>query len=337
MKKKAIALFSGGLDSILAVKLMQEQNIEIIGYNFRNFLSAEKSRNDEGVVTSGAKALNIPIKVIEADQSYLDLLMNPEHGYGKNYNPCIDCKIHIFSLAKKVMEEEGASFVFTGDVLGERPMSQTKSPMALIEKQAGLKGLVVRPLCAKLLEPTLPEIEGIIDREKMLDISGRSRKPQYELVKKYNVTEFPSPAGGCLLTEKSFSIRIKELLTTNPDSSITDVRMLRYGRHFRLATGDKVIVGRHQHDNENLLKLADKDNYIIMKADDIPGPIVILKRNVLPETIETASKITACYANGKENTVPVIFDDQCINVPYSQDNTLDKYTEFMIRHNKQKN
>lgn len=331
MKKKAIALFSGGLDSILAIKLMQEQDVEIIGLNFRNFLSAEKSNNDDSVVASGAKMLGIDLRIIDADQDYLDLLMNPKYGYGKNYNPCIDCKIHIFSLAKKLMQEEGASFVFTGDVLGERPMSQTKSPMQLIENQSGLKGLVVRPLCAKLLEPTLPEKEGIIDREQMLDISGRSRKPQYELVEKYSVEEFPSPAGGCLLTEKSFSIRIEELLTKNPESNITDVRMLRYGRHFRLENGDKVIVGRRQHDNEKLRELADDDNYIVLRAKEIPGPSVILKRNVSEETIQTGCEMTAAYAKHNNQDVAVYYDDKKVIVPFDETNTAEKYVPFMIR------
>lgn len=334
MKKKAIALFSGGLDSILAVKLMQEQDIEIIGFNFRNFLSAEKSRNDDGVVINGAKLLNIPIKIIDADQSYLDLLMKPKYGYGKNYNPCIDCKIHIFSKARELMEAEGASFVFSGDVLGERPMSQTKSPMQLIENQSGLKGLVVRPLCAKLLEPTLPEIEGIIDREKMMDISGRSRKPQYELVEKYSVTEFPSPAGGCLLTEKSFSIRIEELLTKNPDASITDVRMLRYGRHFRLENGDKVIVGRRQLDNEKLRELATDEEYIVLRAKEIPGPSVILKRKVSDATIKTACEMTAAYAKHNNQDVAVYYDENKVIVPFDSDNTTDRYVPFMIRQNR---
>lgn len=330
MKKKAIALFSGGLDSILAVKLMQEQDVEIIAFNFRNFLSAEKARNDESVVAEGAKALGIPLVIVEADKSYLDMLQNPEYGYGKNYNPCIDCKIHIFSKAKEIMEKEGASFVFTGDVLGERPMSQTQKPMGIIEKKSGLEGLIVRPLCGKVLPPTIPEKEGIINRELMKDITGRSRKPQYELVEKYKVEKFPSPAGGCLLTEKSFSVRIEELLTTNPDASVTDVRMLRYGRHFRLDTGDKVIIGRHQFDNEKLTELAD-ENYLTLHADDIPGPYVIIKKDVSAQTIETAAKMTAAYSNTDLKEVVINCGEKPITVAKDETNTIDTYRKYMIK------
>lgn len=330
MKKKAIALFSGGLDSILAVKLMQEQGIEIIGYNFRNFLSAEKSRNDDSVVAKGAEMLGIPMIIIPAKQDYIEMLQKPKYGYGKNYNPCVDCKIHIFSEARKLMEKEGASFVFTGDVLGERPMSQMIKPMRTIERESGLEGLVVRPLSGKLLPATKPETEGIIDREKMLDISGRSRKPQYELVKKYSVKEFPSPAGGCLLTEKSFSVRIEELLTTDINASITDVRMLRYGRHFRLPTGFKVIVGRNKFDNEKLIELTD-ENYIKLHADDIPGPVVIIKKEADETTLQTAAEMTACYSSSKEPEVPIIYNDKRITVQNDESNNLAKYEKYMVK------
>jgi len=254
MKKKAIGLLSGGLDSTLATKIILDMGFEVIALNFKTpFCCCD---TDERCYSeSVAQKFDIPLKRIYAGADYLEVVKNPKHGYGKNMNPCIDCRIFLFKKAKKLMEEVGAEFVFTGEVLGERPMSQRLYAMKLIERESGLKGKVLRPLCAKLLEPTPVEELGSVDREKLLSIQGRSRKPQMALAKGYRIEDYPCPAGGCLLTDKNFAQRLKESFDHGEDS-IRDIFLLKIGRHFRLPTKAKVIAGRNKEENEALLSLS---------------------------------------------------------------------------------
>jgi tRNA U34 2-thiouridine synthase MnmA/TrmU len=254
MKRKAIGLLSGGLDSSLATKIILDMGFEVIALNFKTPFCCCDTR-EKCWSESVAQKFNIPLKRIYGGQDYLEVVKNPKHGYGKNLNPCLDCRILLFKKAKELMEEVDADFIFTGEVLGERPMSQRLSAMKLIEKESDLKGKVLRPLSAKLLEPTLVEKKGIVDREKLLSIQGRSRKPQMALAKSYQIEDYPCPAGGCLLTDKNFARRLKESFEHGEDS-LRNVFLLKIGRHFRLPTKAKVIAGRNQKENESLLSLS---------------------------------------------------------------------------------
>jgi len=275
MNKKAIVLLSGGLDSILAARMMLEQGVEVTAVNFsaRLCMCGAKSEG-ESQAESAAKMLKIPIETIDITDDFIEIIKNPRYGHGANINPCIDCKIYMLKHAKAMMGEIEASFLVTGEVLGERPMSQRKDALNLIEKRAEVKGILLRPLTAKNLEPTRPEIEGIVDREKLLDIKGRSRKPQMALAEKFGITEYPNPAGGCLLTDPGFAKRVKDAIAHN-EFSIGNIAILSVGRHFRLSDHARLVVGRDANENSILLSLAGSDD-TVFKLKDRQGPISIL-------------------------------------------------------------
>ncbi len=293
MNKKCIAMLSGGLDSILAIKLMREQGVEVQAVNFSIDFCACIMKNGENAATKAAKMLGVPIKVTDITEEYLGLLKNPKHGYGANINPCIDCKIFMLKKAKEMMSECGASFIITGEVLGERPMSQRMDALNIIIRDSGLKGLLLRPLSAKLLNPTLPETEGIVERSKLSDISGRSRKPQFALAKIYGIKEYPNPAGGCLLTDPGFTKRVKDLI--DHDSLTTaDLKLLTMGRHFRLSPSGKLAVGRDQLENEDLASMA-KDKDIFFQLKDHQGPLAVLRGACDDDVIRLAASIMAYH------------------------------------------
>ncbi len=293
MKKKCIAMLSGGLDSILATKMMLDQGIEVHAINFLTIFCTCTHKGCQHAATQAAKQLNIPLKILNITEEYLGIIKNPKHGYGSNMNPCIDCRIFTFRMAKNYMNEIGASFMITGEVLGERPMSQRRDAILLIEKEAALKGLIVRPLSAKLFEPTIPEKEGIIDRDKMLDIRGRSRKPQIAMAKEFGINDYPCPAGGCLLTDPGFAKRIKDLITHDA-FSLDNVKLLKIGRHFRLSPSTKLTVGRDQEDNETLLSMA-KEKDVIFKLKDNQGPVAVLRGACDDNTISFGASIMAYH------------------------------------------
>lgn len=323
MNRKCVLLYSGGLDSILACKILLEQSIKIFAINFTTpFLPK-----------ADLPPVEFPLKVINIGEEYLELVKNPRYGYGKNLNPCIDCKIAMFERAKEYMDEIGASFIATGEVVGERPMSQRKDALNIIDRDSEMRGLVVRPLSAKLLKPTIPEVEGIIDREKLLDISGRSRKPQLELAKKYGLKDYPTPSGGCLLTDPIFSKRVKDTMD-NDKFSIEKIYLLRYGRHFRLNDGCKVVVGRNEIENNMLLNLCARDDYIFRVVDYV-GPVVILLFSTSIEdlTICTAASLTASYSKGKnEKEIKVVFGKRGKEKKtiFAKKMERDKIKEYMI-------
>ena len=243
MKRKAVALLSGGLDSRLAIKVMLEQGIDLVAVNYVTVFCTCTSKNSCcSEAKKAADEFSVPLKVFNYTKQFLEIIKNPEHGYGSNLNPCIDCRISMFENAADYMREMGASFLVTGEVLGERPMSQRRDSMRVIERDSGLEGLILRPLSARLLEPTLPEREGIVDREKLLNISGRSRKPQIELAATFDMKDYPCPAGECLLTDPEFAKRMKDLLDQVQDFTINDVKLLKVGRHFRLSPKAKIAV-----------------------------------------------------------------------------------------------
>jgi tRNA-specific 2-thiouridylase len=248
-KVKALALLSGGLDSTLAVRLILDQGI---GVEALNFVSPFCLCGKGGCGASEtAKQLGVPLKVISVGEEYLKVIRKPKHGYGRNMNPCIDCRIFMLKKAKKYAEKSGASFIFTGEVLDERPMSQHYTALKAIEKEAELKNEILRPLSAKLLPETLIEKKGLVNREKLLAIRGRSRKPQIELAKRFSIADYPCPAGGCLLTYKEFANKLRDLFTHKKRVSVADVNMLKVGRHFRFGK-NKIIVGRNETENKIL-------------------------------------------------------------------------------------
>lgn len=294
---KAVLLLSGGLDSILAAKILQKEEIEVYPLFCSSIFWGNKS------AIEAAKNLGLPLRIIDVGEKIWNAVKNPKYGRGKGVNPCIDCKIIMLKEAKSYMEEIGAQFVATGEVLGERPMSQRKNIMSVIAKESGLEDLLVRPLSAKLLSPTLPEMKGWLKRETLLDIMGRSRKKQLELAKELGIKFFPSPAGGCILTDPAFSKRVKDLLKYNPDATLFDVEMLKYGRYFRLSDDVKLVVGRDHEENENLLKLALPDDFIL-KVKDYPGPIGILRgRKITPQILDLACGIILRYSDAPVNSI----------------------------------
>jgi tRNA U34 2-thiouridine synthase MnmA/TrmU len=233
---KAIALLSGGLDSTLAAKVVMQQGIELEALNFLTVFCTCTHRGESCLASQKAvDSLGIPLRVFNVSEEYLEVVKHPRHGYGSNMNPCIDCRIFMLRRAKAYMESVGASFIVTGEVLGQRPMSQRKDSMCLIEKEAGLEGSILRPLSAKFLPASIPEKEGWVDRERLLNIQGRSRKPQIKLADHFGIQDYPCPAGGCLLTDPGFSKRMRDLILHHPDFSLNDVHLLKVGRHFRLS------------------------------------------------------------------------------------------------------
>ncbi len=296
---KAIALLSGGLDSTLAAKVVMEQGIELEALNFMTVFCTCTNRGETCLASQKAvNALGIPLKVFNVSDEYLHVVKHPQHGYGSNMNPCIDCRIFMLKKAKAYMEETGASFIVTGEVLGQRPMSQRRDAMNLIDKEAGLRGCILRPLSAKFLPATIPEKEGWINRENLLGIQGRSRKPQIELADHYGIRDYPCPAGGCLLTDPGFARRIRDLLENDPDFSLNDVHLLKVGRHFRLSPKLKLVVGRNEDDNKKIQTFALEGD-ILLKTVQYPGPLSLLRGDDNGESIETAASITLRYSKGR--------------------------------------
>lgn len=300
MNKKGLVLLSGGLDSALSARVLLEQGIELEAVNFcMSFYSGVDADSCRNASQRTADELGIKLHAIDVSEEYLEVLKNPRHGYGRHFNPCIDCKIFMLKKARGLMKETGASFIVTGEVLGERPMSQRRDALNIINKETGLKGLIVRPLSAKHLDITIPEEKGVIDREKLLDIKGRSRKPQFALVDKFGMKNFSAVAGGCLLTDEGFSRRLKDLID-NGELDLPNIKLLKLGRHYRYK-GAKIVIGRDKGDNEKLLTLA-KGKDIIVKVKDIPGPITLIRGKSVPSTIvESAASLTAGYTKSKSS------------------------------------
>ena len=245
MNKKCVALISGGLDSALAAKLMLEQGIEVHGL----FLSMSWGCCEKDKAQACAQQLGIPLMILGVGDAYLDVIRKPKYGYGSGMNPCVDCRIYMFHIAKRYMEELGAGFVVTGEVLGQRPMSQMRRPLSIIEAESGLEGLLLRPLSAQLLEPTLPVLLGVVDRARLLRIAGRSRQEQMALATAGGVTEHSTPAGGCLLTDEHFAKKAKDLFAHEERPTTKDMELLTVGRHFRVGPATKIILGRNEVEN----------------------------------------------------------------------------------------
>jgi hypothetical protein len=288
---RALGLLSGGLDSMLAARLLLEQSIEVLVLAFVTpFFGSEKARRAAG-------QLRLPLRVIDLTIPHWALLKNPRHGFGKNLNPCIDCHALMLREAGNLLDPLGADFLFTGEVLGQRPFSQTKPSLRAVEKTSGYPDLILRPLSALLLPETRPEREGLVDRSRLLDISGRSRRRQIALAEQYGLKDYPNPAGGCLLTDPLFTRRLRELWDHSPDPEMREVELLKVGRHFRLASGCKVVIGRNQRENEAIEAQAGTQDGKA-RALGYPGPVALIIGQ--PETAdwEQAAQLTAAYSDG---------------------------------------
>ncbi|MCX5716943.1 MAG: hypothetical protein NTW44_01270 [Nitrospirae bacterium] len=238
------------------------------------------------------------MKLCHLGDKFISIVKNPKYGYGRNMNPCIDCRILMLKEAKELMNITGFNFIITGEVIGQRPMSQMRNTLAMIDKKAGVSGIVLRPLSAKLFEPTIPEINGIVDSDKLHAFNGRSRKQQMALAKEFGLTDYPMPAGGCLLTEPNYSFRLRELLNYNPNPSLKDLHLLRAGRHFRLSPSCKAIVGRDEKDNDNIESLAGEGDYIL-SVENFGSPVTLLTGDGSQDFINLAAAICARYSDAK--------------------------------------
>ncbi len=302
MKKrvKAIGLLSGGLDSTLALKLMIEQGIEVVAFNLKTiFCTCDHGSN--GCVSFSRKfaaEFGVQLKSMGAGSEYIELVKKPKFGRGSHMNPCIDCRIFLLIKARELMNELDAQFIFTGEVLGQRPMSQHRKALLLIEKEAGVEGLILRPLSAHYLPLTVPELRGWVDRSLLLAFQGRTRRPQMDLAAKYGITDYPCPAGGCLLTDPGFAARLRDLFD-HGISAMNDILLLKLGRHFRLAPATKLIVGRNERENHTIANLVQSED-ILLEVEDVGSPLVLMRGQDHQDLLALATSICKRYSDARE-------------------------------------
>lgn len=281
--RAAIGLFSGGLDSILACRVIMAQGITVHAIKFvtpffdDNILGREDQYRAEVKEKYG-----IDVQVVDLSTGYIELLRNPRHGYGKHFNPCVDCKIFMMTRARKLMEEFNASFLISGEVLGQRPMSQRRDTLRVIERDSGCEDIILRPLCAKRLNETEPEREGLVEREKLYGFTGRGRRPQMELAAEFGIKDYPSPAGGCKLTDPNLGTRIEQYYkgrssSLGSDFQANDIRLLLVGRQFMLPGGYWLVLGRVEQENDRISSLAEEGDWILHMPER-PGPTALVRR-----------------------------------------------------------
>jgi hypothetical protein len=334
MQRKALALLSGGLDSTLAVKVMLEQGIAVEALNFISPFCTCTGKNAgcKSEAVRVAAEFNIPIKVMNKGIEYLEIVRKPRHGYGKGMNPCVDCRIFLLRKAREYMTECGADFVITGEVLGQRPMSQRRDTLRVIERESGLTGLLLRPLSARHFEPTIPEREGWVDRDRLLAMHGRSRKEQIQLAAELDVKNYPCPAGGCLLTELSFVSKVKDVFAHTDLLNLRDFRLLKLGRHFRISSLTKVIVGRDEPENDLLERVAEPGEATVRWLEG-GSPLGLLLGDVDDTMLETAAKIVLRYTKaemGRECSVVTVIDGNERNIRVTNEFDEQKIEEFRI-------
>jgi len=303
---KAIALISGGLDSILAARLIKEQSVDVIGLHFAIPFCLASKKKSSSSPRELAQDMGIEFRQVKLEEDFLSIVQRPRYGYGSNINPCIDCKILMLRKAKELMKEWQAGFIVTGEVLGQRPMSQNRPALELIDKKSGLYGYLLRPLSAKLLEETIPEKEGWVSRDRLLGFNGRSRKAQMELAKTFALEDYPNPAGGCLLTDPQFAKRVKDLIDHN-DLNPPAVELLKVGRHFRLSEKAKLVVGRNEKENLRLGELAQAGDYLFMPAKDVAGPVSLGRGFFGRPLLELACGISCRYCDLADKTKAEMF------------------------------
>jgi tRNA U34 2-thiouridine synthase MnmA/TrmU len=296
---KALCVFSGGLDSMLAADLIRAQDIDVLGLFFETpFFTAQRA-------VKSALSMDLPLMVVDITKRHLEIVRHPKNGYGGNMNPCIDCHALMFRIAGEMLKQERADFIITGEVLGQRPMSQNKQSLRKVASESGYGDLLLRPLSAKLLPLTMPEEKGWVNRKLLMDLQGRTRKPQMEMAGQLNFHDYPSPAGGCLLTEKVFARRLKDLFSQGKDTEIREIELLKLGRHFRLAPFEKIVVGRNKQENEAILALSKEKDHILTSANG-PGPVVLALGDFTDSSMAIAASITASYSDvGEGNTTTV--------------------------------
>lgn len=340
---KAIGLLSGGLDSVLAARLLQTQGIGVIAVHFNIGFSSKYMKHVLGVPPSDEdlkhdqtieelKDAGIDVREIDIREAFLKMLLEPAHGYGANMNPCIDCKILMLRKAAELMRQECADFVFTGEVLGQRPMSQRRHALDQIERASGLEGVLLRPLSAKYLKTTIPEKEGLVDREQLVAFKGRGRRAQLDLAKKLGVKHHGTPAGGCLLTEEKFANRLLDLIqhTTDGKPDLDDICLLSIGRHLRITKRAKVIVGRFEAENHILENY--KHRGLLVEVVDVPGPITMVQGDTDGLEMLLAASITGRYSDAKNNSVVSVakLGDNSYHQPIEVIPAPDTYTKAIM-------
>lgn len=298
MKSKCLALVSGGLDSLLILYIAKlELNLDVTAFHLNHPFKPEKVID---LIQRHCEKLDIPLIIDQPEDDYLDLIIQPQHGRGKNMNPCRDCRIYTLKRAAKVMEQIGASCLITGEVIGQRPMTQMRHYMNYIEKHAQLRASIFRPLSGKLFSPLQMELDGAYSRDQLYDFSGRGRKQQKELAEKFHITDYPQPAGGCLLTDQGFSRRVEDLIN-HEMLSFPNINLVRTGRHFRLSENAKVIVGRNERENNTLLEVASSDDFILDFVET-PAPLALLQAPELTdELISLSAAIMLSYTRKAED------------------------------------
>jgi len=321
----ALAMISGGLDSILAAKLVKDQGIEVIGICFKSYFFSEKN------ALKIVKQIDIPLEVVDFSEEHFEMVKNPKYGHGKNMNPCIDCHAMMMRHCGELLEKFHADFIITGEVLNQRPMSQNRSALDIVKNESGIGHKILRPLCAKNLNPTEMELDGLIDRDALMDIKGRNRKIQMELALKWGILEYPAPAGGCKLTEPNYSLRLKELLLHKEQATKKDLALLKIGRHFRITKDAKIISTRMEEEGELLKQLLTVEDLLFEAVDYIGSGVVIIGEATNGD-IEFAAKITGRYSKGKgENVLSIKYGkygealDKYIDVSPATEEEINKY------------
>ncbi len=309
--RKAVALISGGLDSLLAARVVMEQGVHVEGINFFTGFCVEghthairekdRARPKRNNALWSAEQLGIKLHIVDIIEEYKDVVINPKHGYGANLNPCLDCKIFMVNKAHEWLEAHGFDFIITGEVIGQRPMSQRKYTMPVVARDSGAGDRLVRPLCAQNLPPTLPELEGWLDRDKLFGFNGRSRKPQMALAAQYGFEGYAQPAGGCcFLTDKQYSVKLEDLWKTRGtrEYDLDDIMLLKVGRHLRPRADFKVIVGREE--GENRFMEGYRKRFVHMIPVSHVGPLVLLDGEIDDAAIELAARLTARFSKGRD-------------------------------------
>lgn len=328
---RALAMISGGLDSILAAKLIKDQGIEVIGICFKSYFFNEE--NAKRMV----EQIGIRLEVVDFSEEHFEMVKNPKHGWGKNINPCIDCHAMMMRYSGKLLEDFNADFIITGEVLNQRPMSQNRQALNIVKKESGFANKILRPLCALNLDPTEMEINGLIDREKLLKLSGRSRKPQMELAEKLGITEYPSPAGGCKLTEPNYSIRLRNELDRNENLSPKEIQLLRYGRHFVSPNGKTIIVSRTGEEGAQIKQILNKEDTVFLPVSHM-GAMAVIHGESSEEDKKLACRILSRYTKGKDADAVIIkfgkfstqFKDELTVKPATED----EINEYLIQEKK---
>lgn len=299
-KATAIALLSGGLDSTLAILLLLRQGIDVTAITYLTHFGCDISDTSSCSKDPlpSAEKFGFKVKLCHLADKFMEIVKNPKFGHGKNMNPCIDCRILMLREAKQLMDIINADFLVTGEVLGQRPMSQRKETFPLIDREAGVEGLVLRPLSAKYLKPTIPEMNGLVDRMGLYGFSGRTRKPQMKLAAELGLADYPAPAGGCLLTDPIYSFRLRELLDHKRDADIREIKLLQVGRHFRVSDTCKIVIGRNEQDNEMIETLAAPSEYILW-VENVGSPLTIITGDANDHVIKIAAAMTARYSDAK--------------------------------------